>query len=233
MPAIHAPSKPFTDLKKSGATVSEVLTHGTAEGWEEIISNPNLKSLTVHSLTDERAALLGKVKNLEKLVIKNCSASDLSALGGLGNLRSLKISTAMKPKDFSFLGGLKNLNRLEFSDVTKFKDAGILEKLPLLHTMKILKLFSKLELPTLRSFAKLKQLRNLHLNVYAVDGSLSPLAELSNLDELGLSLHYELQSMPNSLWHCRKQCAPISRSLTTFGQIGRNVSVAAEIRKYL
>lgn len=194
MSVIHVPTQPFTDLLQSGASTSEILTHGQAAGWENLISNRSLTSLTVHKLTDDKAALLEQLTGIEILNLKDCPAGNLSALEQLSHLRQLSIFTASKAKDFTFLRNLRELQSLEFVDVTKFKDVSILADLPSLRTLKLKKMFSvSMKLPTLAPLAKLKQLEKFRTNLYADDGLLTPLAELTNLKELALPLFYDLE----------------------------------------
>ena len=133
------------------------------------------------------------LKSLETLELFNGLVSDLTSLTKLKRLQHLSLEVTGYIKDFSFLGGLKPLRTLKLKDLTKFKDVGVLEVLPLLHTLWISRGASWVSFPTLASFAKLKQLRALHLGYDSKDGSLLPLAKLSNLKELSLPLSYALE----------------------------------------
>lgn len=193
MPANAFSSKPYDNLLRLGATSNEIKTHSQADGWHKLFSNQKLKSLSVAYLTQDHAAKLGELKNLEHLEIFNGLVSDLSSLTKLNRLQYLKLEVTSYVKDFSFLARLKKLRTLKLSDVTKFKDVSALEKLPLLRTLEISKMTSWVSLPTLASFAKLKQVRVLRIGFDAKDGSLSPLSKLSRLKELYLPLTYDLE----------------------------------------
>lgn len=186
-------SKQYDNLLKVGATAKEIETYGEAEGWNKLLANRKLKKLSVSYLAQDQAARLSELKSLQSLHIFNGLVNDLSSLTELAQLRHLKLEVTGYVRDFSFLGRLKQLETLKLIDVTKFKDVSILEKLPLLHTFQISKMTSWVSLPTLASFAKLKQVRVLRIGFDAKDGSLSPLGKLSDLEELSLPLSYYLE----------------------------------------
>jgi hypothetical protein len=193
MPVRPFSSKPYDNLQKVGATAKEIKAHGSAEGWDKLFAIKKLKALQVSYLTQELAVRLGELKKLETLCVFNGLVNDLSALKQLPRLRELKLESLGHIKNFGFLSGLKKLRTLEVVDVTRFKDVSVLANLPLLHTFEISKMCSWVSLPSLASFAKLKQVRVLHVGFNAKDGSLSPLAKLSKLKDLSLPLTYNLE----------------------------------------
>jgi hypothetical protein len=186
-------AQPYDNLVNKGATATHIATAAESKGWEKLFSNTNLTSLSVSYLAQDQATNLDALKNLETLELFNGMVSDLTSLTRLKRLQNLSLEVTGHIKDFAFLGGLKQLRTLKLIDVTKFKDVSVLERLPLLHTLWISKRTSSVSLPTLAPFAKLKQLRALHLGYDSTDGNLSPLAKLTNLKALTLPLSYALE----------------------------------------
>ena len=201
---LKAPLPHVVSLEAVDQAVQTLAVDGRAAGLAALVELPDLRFLWISRVPADVAALIGRLPRLERLVIHELRAADLTSLAPLGRLRSLAVAGSPKLRSLAGLEQLAELEELILFDNCNFDDLTPIQGLGRLTTLCLEGGFSKmLRLSSLSPLAGLDRLRRLRLaSVRIADRSLRPLHGLSGLREVFVAHNFpkpELRALAAAL----------------------------------
>jgi hypothetical protein len=127
--------------------------------------------------------LIGRLPDLQSLVLRSITVPSLSFLTSLSSLRVLHLKLG-GTRNLDALQELPNLTELEIWRVRKLEDIGVVARIPRLETLILQDLPNVTDFPSLAGCTSLKTVFINHLKSLE---DLSPIAEAPNLEHFGVT----------------------------------------------
>jgi len=182
------PRRPiYDDLSGVPADAQFLATRGTAHSLSRLAELEHLSAVWANPASERLFEACARAPALRALYITNFKRLDRVSFAGTNALEHLMLDWATRLVDLSFLRELPAL-RVLYLDSMKRIDLSTLPELPSLRGLHLGgSMWSTLKVESLAPLVRLPGLRFLRLsNARPVDGSLRPLAELTELRELDL-----------------------------------------------
>lgn len=159
---------------------------------EELAHLRRLQYLWTSRLPETGAEAVGRLVQLERLVIHEYRPTDLRPLSGLRRLKRLAIVGSPKLRYLAGVEQLRDLRELILFDNCNYSDLQPLSSLARLETLCLEGGFSKsLRVDSLSPLAELRRLRRLRLaGIRVVDKSLRPLQGLTSLRSVFIARNF-------------------------------------------
>lgn len=175
---------------------------------EELTHLPHLQYLWTSRLPEAGAEAVGRLVQLERLVIHEYRATDMRLLSGLRRLKRLAIVGSPKLRHLAGVERMRDLRELILFDNCNYSDLQPVSSLARLETLCLEGGFSKaLRVDSLSPLAELRRLRRLRLaGIRVVDKSLRPLQGLTSLRSVFIARNFpkpELRALAAALPNAR------------------------------
>lgn len=159
---------------------------------QDLTSLRQLRYLWTSRLPESEAEAVGRVAQLERLVVHDYRPADLKPLAGLHRLKRLAIVGSSKLRSLAGVEQLNELRELILFDNCNYSDLRPLSSLATLDTLCLEGGFSKkLRVDSLRPLAELERLTQLRLaGIQVGDKSLAPLQGLSRLRSVFIARNF-------------------------------------------
>lgn len=187
----------FQDLGEAPENAEYLACFGKSKGLGRLKDFPNLKTLWISGVNPKQLEKVAACHGLETLVVHELKVEDMSALERLPSLKNLLVWGNTKATQLDSLSGLTNLKILGMEHFSRIKDLGPLAKLVNLEVLSLEGSFNKaITVESLEPLGALAGLRELRLlNVKPKDNQLTPLSQLSRLENLTLGNLYPMEQV--------------------------------------
>jgi hypothetical protein len=182
----------------------------TTRRLDALADRPQLRRIVARGANDAMAQRIGRVTTLQHLTLPGSTVSDLRALAGLRELRTVRFSVNAR---LVSLEGIEGCSRLELFSAWTCTALTSIDALRTLSSLRVLFLaggmYKPMRIASLAPIANATGLLALTLsNVRVVDESLRPLLDLTALRRLELPLFFaaeEYAAVEKALPHARGQ----------------------------
>jgi hypothetical protein len=164
-------------------------------GLAALADYPNLRHIMARSAGEAELEHIGRVPTLEHLQLGAPTCVDLRVLSRLSELRTLSVSVGTRLESLEGIEGLAKLRMVTTWTTPRLSSIDALEPLRELRIVFLAGgMYKPMRIPSLHPLAGLDSLIKLHLSgVRVADCSLRPLAALTTLRRLNLSLHFPVE----------------------------------------
>lgn len=184
----------------------DVVMYRSKHSHKGIAAHRHIRRLWAHAVDQAFLDEIAQLDALEMLYITRVSATDLTPLRNLPQLRSLSVIDATKVTDLGWLPSTASLQALAVENLKRVTDLDALASLTQLKALAVEgSMWTAMRVASLAPLSALKQLEHLFLtNLRVVDKSLRPLHALTGLRALQCANFYPAAEFM-ALAHARPQ----------------------------